>query len=202
MSFLEQLKNGKMMQFLAGVVVNVVKQSDGKLRYFVQLTGKSDKYVLLGLQFGSQILARFPKNESRGYELASTLERMVNLIVNEGIWPNSDLIRYADATGVMELSDHLNNEDGDRIEAALIISSAGEAPTLVFSEPLEVSDEALLYAVIAVWQALVGVLDNTGVERFDRALRYFKSYLDDGICCADPIVAASLANRAFSASFD
>jgi len=201
-SFLWQLEKGKGVQFLAGVAAKVAKQGDGKWKYRVQITGKPDKYVLLGLQFGSHILARFPKNESRGYELATTLERMVNLIVNEGIWPNSDLIRYADASEVMKLSGPADEIGGEMLEAGLIIAPGSEAPTLIFAEPFKVPDEALMYSVIAVWQTLIGVLDNTGVEKFDRALRYFNSYLDEGLNCSDSMIAANLANRAYRAALE
>jgi hypothetical protein len=196
MSFLEKLKSSSAVKLLAGAVIAARRGGDGKWQFAVTLEGKPEHYGPLAVHFGSQVLARFPKSESAGYARASELERMINLIVNEGVWPGSNLIRYADAEAVMELVPAGTVSGGEQVVAALIIQSGSSEPTLIFEEPVALSDEGLVYAVIGLWQAVVNLLDNTGVEALDRLLRYFNSYLDEGISPADAVAARNLANRA------
>ncbi|MGB9742358.1 MAG: hypothetical protein ACP5JB_06170 [candidate division WOR-3 bacterium] len=196
MSFLEKLNASAAVKLLAGAVIKVQRNPEGRWQLAVELQGKPEHYGLLAVHFGSQVLARFPKSDSAGYARASELARMINLIVNEGVWPGSNLIRYA---GVEEMLKLLPNDaftPGETMTAALIVQTGMTEPTLVFEEPVQLSAEGLIYAVIGLWQAVVNVLDNEGVERLDRMLRYFNSYLDDGITPGDALAAQNLANRA------
>uniref|UniRef100_A0A7V3PT97 Uncharacterized protein n=1 Tax=candidate division WOR-3 bacterium TaxID=2052148 RepID=A0A7V3PT97_UNCW3 len=196
MSFLEKLKKGTEVKLLAGAIIRAQRKADGSYQIGVELQGKPENYGVLAVHFGSQVLARFPKTEASGYEQASALERMINLIVNEGVWQKSNLIRYADAERALELVPIDKVERGEVLTMALILHTGTTEPILIFEEPVQLSDEGLIYAVIGLWQAIVDVLDNEGVESFDRILRYFNSYLDEGISPADPLAAQNLANRA------
>lgn len=196
MSFLESLGKSKSINLLAGAAIRAKRGGERKWQMGVELTGSSKHYVKLAVHYGSQVLSRFPKTESRGYQMASELERMINLIVNEGVWPDSNLIRYADADGVVELMEAEAVNGGEILNAGLIVPSGMLEPTLVFEEPVQMSDEGLIYSVIGLWQVVVNVLDNEGVEKLDRVLRYFNSYLSEGISPTDGITAQTLANRA------
>lgn len=196
MSFFDSLTKSKTLTLLAGAAIRAEQGPDNRWQLGVGLRGKSEYYVPLAVHFGSQVLARFPKNEARGYERASGLERMINLIVNEGIWQGCDLIRYADAEQTMVLVPVERITRPEELGVALIRQPELNEPTLVFEEPVPLADEALVYSVIALWQAVVNVLDSEGVENLDRALRYFNSYLDEGISPSDAVSAQHLASRA------
>ncbi len=196
MSFFDSLSKSKTLTLLAGAVIRAEQGADGKWQLGVGLKGKPNYYIPLAVHYGSQVLARFPKNEARGYERASKLERMINLIVNEGIWHGCNLIRYADAEGTVVLVPVDRIKDAPELGAALIRQPELTEPTLVFDEPVPLTDEALVYSVIALWQAVVNVLDSEGVENLDRVFRYFNSYLDEGISPSDSISAQHLASRA------
>ncbi|MEO0009580.1 MAG: hypothetical protein ABIK22_02095 [candidate division WOR-3 bacterium] len=196
MSFFDSLSKSKTLTLLAGAAIRAEQGADRKWQLGVGLKGKSDYYVPLAVHYGSQVLARFPKSEAQGYERASGLERMINLIVNEGIWHSCNLIRYADAEGAMVLVPVERITRPEELGVALILQPELAEPTLVFDEPVPLTDEALVYSVIALWQAVVNVLDSEGVENLDRVLRYFNSYLDEGITPSDAVSAQHLASRA------
>lgn len=196
MSFFDCLAKSKTLTLLAGAAIRAEQGADNRWQLGVKLKGKFEYYVPLAVHFGSQVLARFPKAEARGYERASELERMINLIVNEGIWQGCDLIRYADADQALVLVPVEQITRPEELGAALIRQPELTEPTLVFDEPVPFTDEVLVYSVIALWQAVVNVLDSEGVENLDRVLRYFNSYLDEGISPSDAVSAQHLASRA------
>lgn len=202
MNLFERLTQGKTVKLIAGLKIDALRQNDGKWQFAVDFPVKAQKpdYVLLALHYLSHTLARFPKQESRGYEMATNLRAMLTLIVNEGVWPGSDLIRYAGAQDKIALLEPGKIANGETIYAALIVAPGSGEPDLAFEEPIKVADEGLVFSVVAVLQALLKILDPETIDRLDHALRYFNSYLDEGASCADPATACNLANRAFKAS--
>ncbi len=204
MSLLEQLKKGGGVRLLTGVQVWAEKTGEGRWRFRVEFAGQpgDDDYVLLGVHYLSHILARYSPADPKGYELGTTLRDMLTLIVNEGVWPGSDLLRYAGVQEEVALVDSGGELTGEKIVAGLIVPPGGDGPDLVLEEPLKVAEEGVVFSVVALLQALLGVLSNEGIETFDRALRYFVSYLDEGATCSNPASACNLANRALRESKD
>jgi len=202
MNLFERLTQGKTIKLIAGLKIDARRANDGRWQFAVDFPIKAPKKdnVCLALHYLSHILARFPKQESHGYEMATTLRAMLTLIVNEGVWPGSDLIRYADAQDKVTLLDTGKIADGETVYAALIVPPGSNEPDLVFEEPIKLADEGLVLSVVAVLQALLKILDSETIDNLDHALRYFNSYLDEGASCADPATACNLANRAFKAS--
>ncbi|MGQ9677665.1 MAG: hypothetical protein ACUVUD_00055 [bacterium] len=202
MNLFERLTQGKKVKIIAGLKITAVQQPNDTWQFSVDfpLAGEKSDNALLALHYLSHILARYPKEESRGYEMATKIRTMLTTIVNEGVWPDSDLIRYADARDKIVLLENGELVNGETISAALIFPPGSGEPDLVLEEPIRVTDEGLAFSVVAVLQAILKILDPETVERFDRALRYFNSYLDEGASCSDPATACNLANRAFKES--
>jgi hypothetical protein len=202
MNLFERLTQGKTIKLIAGLKIDARRANDGSWQFAVDFPIKAPKKdnVRLALHYLSHILARFPKQESHGYEMATTLRAMLTLIVNEGVWPGSDLIRYADVQDKVTLLDTGEIADGETVYAALIVPPGSNEPDLVFEEPIKLADEGLVLSVVAVLQALLKILDSETIDNLDHALRYFNSYLDEGASCADPATACNLANRALKAS--
>ncbi|MGQ9707779.1 MAG: hypothetical protein ACUVUR_02755 [bacterium] len=200
MSFLERLQNDRTVKLLAGLKISATKAADGSWHLEVEPIGEQKNYVLLGLQFCSHILARYPEKRATGYQPARLLQEMLNLIVNEGVWTGSDLLRYIGANERIQLVKLDKKVNTLHLCAALITSAVSNEPGLVFEEPVEIPDEVLIFFPVAVFQAILEHLDDAGIELLDRSLRYFYSYLGDGTPCSDLISATNLANRAWRAA--
>lgn len=202
MNLFERLTQGKEVKIVAGVKIATLQQPDGKWQFAVEfpLPAKEREYLLFALHYLSHIIARYPKEERRGYEMVTRIRALLTMIVNEGLWPDSDLIRYTESQDKIILIEGDKVINGETINAALIFPPGSGEPDLVFEEPIRVTDEGLAFSVVAVLQAILKILDPETVERFDRALRYFNSYLDEGASCSDPATACNLANRAFQES--
>jgi hypothetical protein len=197
MSFWERLKDDNRVKFRAGLTISAAKTSDGRWQLGVAIRGAPEDYVLLGLHFCTHILALYPEGRSRGYDPAQELQRMLNQIVNEGVWAGSDLMRYAGINGQVQLVIPEKEVKGKNLSAALIMPAAGAGPDLLIEEPVAIADEALVFSPIAVFQALVQCLDDPGIELLDRSLRYLYSYFGAGVVIRDPATARHLANRAW-----
>ncbi len=202
MSLLEALKKGGDVRLLAGVEVKALRSEERRWRFQVELAGErsANNYVLLGLHYLAHTLARYSPLDPKGYELGTDLRNMLTLIVNEGIWPGSDLMRYAGVQEQMVLLEPGEDLTGERVAAALILPPGSDEPTLVLEEPIKVAEEGLVFSVVAILQAILRMMDNEGIELLDRALRYFTSYLNEGAVCSNPATAANLANRALRES--
>lgn len=199
MSFLEQLKKVPGVKMRLGLNLAVDKGEDGVWYFRPNWTsgGKEEDYILFGLHYFSNVLARYPKSDSHGYEMATTLRHIVVMIVNEGVWPGSDLVKYAGLTDRVRIGDMKAAPGGEEVDAALVMTRDGVEPSLMLAEPVKVGDEGLVFSVVVVLQGVVEALGDRGVELFDRALRYFNSFLDEGAACSDLPTATSMANRAW-----
>lgn len=202
MNLFERLTQGEEVKIVAGVKIVALQQPDGKWQFSVDfpLPAKKNEYVLLALHYLSHILARYPKEERRGYEMVTRIRALLTMIVNEGVWADSDLIRYTEFQDKIALLESGKVINGETINAALIFLPSSGEPDLVFEEPVKVADEGVAFSVVAVLQAVLKTLDLEAIELLDRALRYFNSYLDEGAICSDPATARNLANRALKES--
>jgi len=153
-------------------------------------------YVLLGLQCYASVFARYPRSERTTERYAAELLEMARLIIEEGIWPDSDLLRYAG------ISDRVRLVEQPPPAAKLTTlqlargPGAGEFELLVSPAHDMTGDETIL-SVIVLLQGLLPLLDAAAVKVLDHGLRYAKSFQDEGMDYANPVAARSMANRAF-----
>jgi len=163
---------------------------------------KPDEFVLLGLQYYGHILARYPKSQPETYELGSTLRQMIERVIEEGVWPESDLVRDAGVADKMvlaevsDLSDPSDRSGCKEIQAGLIRPLLGDDLDLALDIPANTTEKELILSVVAVLQGLLRLLNSAGVDLLDKSLRYLRSYHDEGADFADPAAARNLANRA------
>jgi hypothetical protein len=198
MSLFDKLAGAQGVRMICGMTVTIGPNDPGNTRQFHVKPvdgGRKADYVLLALHYYSQVLSRYPKTESRTYELAGELRTMVERIVEEGIWPGSDLVRYARADGKMKVTDA--RFEGRTVNAAVIRPVMGDDLDMALELPANATDDELILSVVAVLQGMMSILDDDALELLDRALRYLRQYHNEGADYSDPAAARNMANRAF-----
>jgi len=200
MALLDKLAGAQGVKMLCGLRVTMEDGSASPRRFGVEVVAgpkgtKPDAYVLLGLQYYSNTLARYPKDQSVTYRLASDLRWMVDKIVEEGVWPGSDLLKYAGVAGEVQLAKP-GQLSGPVVQAALIRPLMGDDLELATELPSGLAETDLISSVVVVLQATLEQLDDPGAELLDRALRHLRLSLDEGADYAAPGAARNLANRA------
>jgi hypothetical protein len=206
MDLFEKLGKAQGVQMLCGMTVELgIVRPGGRRQLAVaavregQQTGKARRptdYVLLALHYYSQILSRYPRTESASYDRASALRQAVYHIIEEGIWPGSDLVRYARADGRMEVVPTVAEQHGT-IRLALIRPLLGDDLDAAVELPEGVSEDEVGLSVIAVFQGLVAVLEPDCLELLDKSLRYLQSYHEEGTDWTEPGAVRNMPNRAF-----
>ncbi len=153
---------------------------------------RSQLYVLLGLHYYASVFARYPKSERHAAELLE----MSRLIIEEGIWPDSDLLRYAGINDRVRLVEQ--PPPGAKLTTLQLVrgTGAGEFELLVDPARDMTGDETIL-SVVVLLQGLLPLLDATAVKVLDHGLRYAKSFQDEGMDYTNLEAARSMANRAF-----
>ncbi len=154
------------------------------------------RYVLLALQYYAAVLVRYPKSERTTERHAAELLEMARLIIEEGIWPDSDLLRYAG------ISDRVRIVEPPPSPARLTVLELGRGPgpeefELLVSPAQDMTEDETVLSAIVLLQGILPLLDPTAVKVLDHGLRYVKSFQDEGMDCANPVAARSMANRAF-----
>ncbi|MEO0077903.1 MAG: hypothetical protein ABIK86_02765 [candidate division WOR-3 bacterium] len=153
-------------------------------------------YVLLGLQYYAAVLARYPKSDRTTERHAAELLEMARLIIEEGIWPDSDLLRYAGISDRVRIVD-LPPSQAKLTILALRRGSGPEEFELLMNLAPDMTEEETVLSVIVLLQGILPLLDPTAVKVLDHGLRYVKSFQDEGMDYANPVAARSMANRAF-----
>lgn len=200
MALLEKLIGADGVRMLCGLRVVIGEGTASPRRLAVEIVpgpkepGPDDR-VLLALHYYAAILARYPKDVSATYQLASDLRWMVDKIVEEGLWPGSDLRKYAGVAQELELAVP-GGLTGRTAEAAVIRPLLGEDLDLALELPRGAPETDLMLSVVAVLQAVLNQLDDSGTELMDRALRHLRRSLDEGADYTAPGAARNLANRA------
>ena len=189
MSLFQKLGSAQGVKMLCGMTVVIGEAQPGKRRRASavpsQTTGRACRvpdYVLLSLHYYGQILSRYSKDETRTYELAGELRQAIYHIIEEGVWPGSNLV------------------GGKTIPVALIRPLLGDDLDLACELPSDATDEELILSVVVLLQGVMAVLDNDSVELLDKSLRYLQSYHEEGADWTVPGAARNLANRAFRAA--
>jgi len=201
----EKLSAAQGVKMLCGVTL--AAQRSGSAWQFAVLPAQLDRqvkpgeYVLLALQYYSQVLTNYPRSNPALEAIADDLQEMVRRIIEEGIWTDSDLIRYAGVgsrLSVATAADAAPAKNPDvQTYVALIRPLLGDDLSLAVETSPTVTDELRTLSVIALLQGVLPLLDGPGVELLDCALRHLKSYHDEGADYSDPAVARNMANRAF-----
>ena len=205
MSLFQKLGSAQGVKMLCGMTVVIGEAQPGKRRRASavpsQTTGRACRvpdYVLLSLHYYGQILSRYSKDETRTYELAGELRQAIYHIIEEGVWPGSNLVDYAQVSDRLEFAAQVVG--GKTIPVALIRPLLGDDLDLACELPSDATDEELILSVVVLLQGVMAVLDNDSVELLDKSLRYLQSYHEEGADWTVPGAARNLANRAFRAA--
>ncbi len=202
MDLFAKLERTDGITILCGVTVATGKPSDGKYPFAVmpaQLerdVRKSD-YVLLAVHYYSHILARYPREDLELDEFGVGLRRMVAEVIEQGIWPGSDLLRYAGVQDDVRLVKPDEKLEGKGIHAALLRALMADDLDLALEIPDGIDNEVLNLSVIALLQGMTEMLDEPEIELLDKSLRYMRTYVGEGANYASLAAAQNLANRAF-----
>jgi hypothetical protein len=202
MTFFDKLQQSPAVKVLCGVNV-LIDRSESGLRCAVvpaelRQPCAPPLYPHLALHYCTQILARYPKSDNNKERQALRLLEMLRLVIEQGIWPDSNLLRDADVESEVRMA--AASEIGasrQTIAAALIRTTVTGEVEMALDLPAEVTDDGRVLSVVCVLQGVLALLDAQNVKVLDHSMRYLKSFLDEGIDYAGPDAARNMANRAF-----
>ena len=196
MNLFEKLGKAQGVKMLCGLAVAAKKAGSGWQFAVTPVPGertvRPGEYVLLALHYHSQVLTRFPRSRPETERIALDIQEMVRLIIEEGIWTDSDIVRSAGVTDRVKLVERIDGGE-TAIDAALIRPLMGDDLDLAVETSPAVNDDVRILSIFAVLQGILSLLDSTGVKLFDCALRYLKSYHDEGGDYSDPATARNMA---------
>lgn len=201
MTLFSKLGTASAVQMLCGATVTAGTKNGGRRPFAVAPVTLQRKvsprdYVLMAAHYYSNILGRYPRDETRTYVLSSDLHWMVHLIVERGIWPESDLFSYAGLGDEAELVDR-PVADGQQIGVALIRPMLGNDLDVGVEIPTGMPDEDVNLTVIALLQGVISMLGERELMLFDEVLRKIRLFHNEGADYSDPTLAPQLANQAF-----
>lgn len=153
--------------------------------------------VLIALHYYTHVLSRYPRDHARLDVFGMNLRQMIADIVEQGIWPGSDLFRYAGISDRVRLVDNQGGLAVREVRAMLLRTVMATDLDLALEVPVGVSEEALIDSVVAVLQATANRVPEPQIEMLDKALRYLRMYIGEGAFYASLAAAQDLANRAF-----
>lgn len=154
-------------------------------------------YVLLATHYTTSILARFPREDNDLDRYGMELRQVVADIVNQGVWPGSDLIADAQLKEQMRLDQPGGSTGVSQVAIVLMRSLASDDLDVAVEVPPTVSHETLVRTVPAMLQSVVTTAAEPEIELLDRCLRYLMTHIGEGAHYGDPAAARSLANSAF-----
>jgi hypothetical protein len=152
--------------------------------------------ALTAIHYYSHILSRYPRTDSELDRYGMELREMMSYVVEEGIWPGSNVVSDAKVGDRLELV-RSGGGNPPRVSAVLFRTPMTDDLDLALELPDSVSNDELNLSVVAVFQAVTDGLDEPAIELLDKALRYLRTYVGEGANYASPAAARSLANRAF-----
>ncbi len=203
MSLFDKLAGAKGVTMLCGVTLTEVRDGSG-YRFALEPAAttrkaKLSEYILLALHYQSQTLAKYPRSDSKLDAIGMELRWMAGRIIEEGIWADSDLLKYAelgDKAKLVRTRAELGTQPVRTFSVALIRSLAGDNLDLALEAPPDATPEELNISIFALMQGVLGMMDDEGVLLMDRAFRYLKSYWDEGAEYGNLGAARNMANRA------
>jgi len=202
MDLFNRLRSSKEVTMLCGATVGIGPLKGDKRSYSFEPAeldreaGMAD-YVLLAMHYYSHILARYPREDGDLDKYGIELREAMSHIVEEGIWPGSDLMRYAQVDDRACFAQPGELKGASEVGAVLFRAMMGEDLDLALEIPENLDNPELVLSVPAVFQGMMGILDEPALELLDKALRYYRTYIGEGANYASPAAAKNLANRAF-----
>jgi len=203
MGLFEKLTSAKGVTMLCGVTLLEARDGSAcRFAFETAATGRKVKlsdYVLLALHYQSQILARYPRSDSKLDAYGMDLRWRAGRIIEEGLWNDSDLLKYAGYGGqakMVKARAELGSAETRTFSVALVRSLGGDALDAALDIPADAGHEELSVSVFALMQGVLGLMDDGSVLVMDRAFRYLKSYWDEGAEYGDIAAARNMANRA------
>ncbi len=201
--FFARLGSTQHVRLLCGITL-VWGDADNGRRWFgaipaaVKVSRVSD-YVLLGLHYIGHILSRYSRNRSDTYVLAGRLNELVYHIIEDGVWPGSNLIESARVADCMEFRPlvSLPADVAAVVRVALIRPLLSDDISLACEPPTTATEDELILSVVALLQGILPLLDGPAIELLDKSLRYLQSFHEEEPDWTTPGVAQTLANRAF-----
>jgi hypothetical protein len=202
LDFFSKLESSEGVALLSAATVTVGEEADGK-RPFAFRKMELDRmvrgtdYVLFGVHYYTHVLARYPRYDSDLDRHGMLLRQYVHDIVEQGIWPGSDLIRYAGLSDRIRLLGPDEELEGRGIRAVVIRTVMAEDLDMALEVPEGVDPPELNQSVVAVLQALTNMIGESEIELLDKSMRYIHMYVGEGADYASLAAAQNLANRAF-----
>ncbi len=153
-------------------------------------------YVLLALHYCTHVLARYPRTDSRLDRFGMELRQLISYIIDQGVWPGSDLFEYSGTDDRAALAD-VGPDEGEVINAVLMRSVEADDIDLALEVPEGAEEKTLVLSVVALLQAVTNDSPEPEIELLDKALRYLRTYVGEGADYGSPAAARNLANRSF-----
>jgi hypothetical protein len=202
LDFFSRLKSSEGVALLSAATVTVGEEADGK-RSFAFRKMELDRmvrgsdYVLFGVHYYTHVLARYPRHDSDLDKYGMLLRQYIHDIVEQGIWPESDLIGYAGQSDSMRLAGPDEELEGLDIHAVVIRTVMAEDLDMALEVPDGIDPPVLNQSVVAVLQALTNMFGESEIELLDKTMRYIHMYVGEGADYGTLAAAQNLANRSF-----
>lgn len=202
MDFFSKLRSSEGVALLSAATVTVGEEADGKRPFAfrkIELDRmvRGSDYVLFGVHYYTHVLARYPRHDSDLDKHGMLLRQYIHDIVEQGIWPGSDLVRYAGLSEEMRLAGPDEEPEGRDIQAVIIRTVMAEDLDMALEVPDLIDPPVLNQSVVAVLQALTNMLDESEIELLDKTMRYIHMYVGEGADYGSLAAAQNLANRSF-----
>lgn len=190
------------MTVLCRALVKVGEPQSGKRGFQVVLEEQGRKMkpgeqVLLATHYYTHVLSRYSREDSKLDVHGMTLRQMVVDIVEQGIWPGSNLLEYAGVADRVRLAGPDEKTEGKDVRAVLFRTILGNDLDLGLEVPAGVGEDVLVDSVVVLLQSLTETMPEPQIELLDKTLRYMRVYIGEGANYANPAAAQNLANRAF-----
>jgi len=199
-----ELKSTKDMTIISGVGVSIGPQAKPQdyavIPVDVGRKNREQELVLLAVHYYTHVLGRYPREDSKLDAFGMNLRELISNVVEQGIWPGSDLLRYAGVQDQCRLAKPDEVKSGRELHAVLYRALDAEDIDLTIEPGPGVSEDEMLLSVICVLQYVAGAVREPAIELLDKALRYLRVYIGEGANYGSMAAARSLANRAFRES--
>ncbi len=202
MSLFSKLEKTEGLTILRGATMKV-SDSPEKPRRFAVIPAELEHdirpadHVLLAVHYFTHVLARFPREDSELDRFGMELRQMLADIIEQGIWPGSDLLDFAGIADRAKLVESDKVPAAGDINVALMRSAMGDGLDLVMELPDAIDNDTLILSAIVMLQAVTNAAEEREIELLDKELRYLMTYIGEGADYGSLPAAKSLANRAF-----
>jgi len=199
-----ELKSTKDMTIISGIGVSIGPQAKPQAYAVIPVDvgrkNREQELVLLAVHYYTHVLGRYPREDSKLDAFGMNLREYVSNVIEQGIWPGSDLLRYAGVLESCRLAKPDEVKSGREVHAVLYRSLDAEDIDLTIEPGPGVTEDEMLFSVICVFQYVTSAVREPAIELLDKALRYLRMFIGEGANYGSMAAARSLANRAFRES--